>query len=466
MPTPFDLNMEEVLENWEPFHAIREIISNSLDEQLMSDTAEIVIEESKDGGGWHIRDFGRGIEIEHFTQNENPEKFEGPAGIIGKFGVGLKDALATFHRHGISPVISSPQGTYRIDMHPKEGFEDIETLHVMFDDDPNDMVGTDFFLEGATDDQIDGAKDLFLKFSDTEILEETKYGSILEPVIGEGANRVYINGVLASEEENFLFSYNITNLTKAMRKALNRERTNVGRTTYTSRVKSILKSATSDAVLSELAEQIKTRDAGVQCDEIRWAEVAQIGIEALAERDDKVVYVTTEDMLNNPDYLGDIQRDGYTIVTVSDSDRERISSDEVITFDDYVVDFQQSFEYNFVDEDDLSSAEKAVFEKTEQILDIVGWGAERPSVRISETIRAESDSSSGRLVLHDAFGCWSSLDGIIVKRSQLASLSDYAAILLHEAAHASSGATDATRDFENELTKYLGRTAEAAIDDE
>ena len=29
------------------------------------------------------------------------------------------------------------------------------------------------------------------------------------------------------EEENFLFSYNITNLTKTMRKALNRERTNV-----------------------------------------------------------------------------------------------------------------------------------------------------------------------------------------------------------------------------------------------
>ena len=467
MPTPFDLNMEEVLENWEPFHAIREIIANALDEQLMSDTAEIVIEASKDGSGWHIRDFGRGIEIEHFTQNENPEKFEGPEGIIGKFGVGLKDALATFHRHGISPVISSRHGTYRIAMHPKEGFEDIQTLHVMFDEEANDMDGTDFFLEGATDDMVDAAKDLFLKFSDTEILEETKYGSILEPVIGEGANRVYINGVLASEEENFLFSYNITNLTKAMRKALNRERTNVGRTTYTSRVKSILKSATSDTVLSELAEQIKTRDAGVQCDEIRWAEVAQLGIEALAERDDKVIYVTTEDLLNNPDYLGDIQRDGYTVVTVSDSDRDRITSDNVNTFGDYVVDFQASFEFDFVEEDKLTSAEKAVFEKTEQILDIVGWGvADQPSVRISETMRPESDSSTGRMVLHDATGCYSPLVGIIIRRDQLAYLSTYAAVLLHEAAHASSGATDATRDFENELTKYLGRTGEAAIDHE
>ena len=251
-----------------------------------------------------------------------------------------------------------------------------------------------------------------------------------------------------------------------MRKALNRERTNVGRTTYTSRVKSILKSATSDVVLSELAEQIKTRDAGVQCDEIRWAEIAQIGIEALAERDDKVIYVTTEDMLNNPDYLGDIQRDGYTVVTVSDSDRERITSEEVITFDDYVDDFQGSFEFDFVDPENLTSKEKAVFNKTEEILNLVGWQSGRPSVRISETMRQESDSSTGRLVLHNAAGCWSELNGIIIKRSQLVSLSAYASVLLHESAHASSGATDATRDFENELTRYLGRTAKAAIDDE
>ena len=37
---PFDLNIEEVLENWEPLHAIREIIANALDEQLMSETRE------------------------------------------------------------------------------------------------------------------------------------------------------------------------------------------------------------------------------------------------------------------------------------------------------------------------------------------------------------------------------------------------------------------------------------------
>ena len=69
---PFDLNMEEVLENWEVFHAIREIIANALDEQLMTDTQKIEIYQTDIG--WGIRDFGRGIQIDHFTQNENPEK--------------------------------------------------------------------------------------------------------------------------------------------------------------------------------------------------------------------------------------------------------------------------------------------------------------------------------------------------------------------------------------------------------
>ncbi len=30
----FDLNIEEILEDWEPYHAIREVIANALDEKL------------------------------------------------------------------------------------------------------------------------------------------------------------------------------------------------------------------------------------------------------------------------------------------------------------------------------------------------------------------------------------------------------------------------------------------------
>ena len=465
MTKVFDLNIEDVLENWEPYHAIREVIANALDEQVISQTADIEISEGKDG--WHIRDFGRGIQIEHFTMNENPEKLDSTDGVIGKFGVGLKDALATFNRNGISPEIRSAHGTYTVAAHTKHGFEDISTLHVEYDDTPNEMEGTDVYLVGATESQISDAKDLFLKFSDTRVVEDTKFGSVLEAV-DSGSNRVYINGVLANEEENFLYSYNITRLTKQMRKALNRERTNVGRATYTERIKAILKSVDSDEVKGDLAEQIKMRGSGNQCDEVGWAEVAQVAIQALAELEDDVVYVTEEEMLNNPDEMERMRMEGRTIITVSSKDMDRIPEGGATTFVDYVVAYNESFEFNFIEEDDLTASEKEIFGKTEEILALVGWSGEgHPKVLISETMQPETgkDKFTGGTVVFEAVGLWQPLIGTItIKRSQLASIHSYAATLLHEAAHASSGATDATRRFETELTQYLGSCAEEAIE--
>src|SRR6266849_6017668 len=136
----FDLNIEEVLENWEVHHAVREIIANALDEQVLTATKDPEIMKSQDG--WHVRDFGRGIQIDHFTQNENPEKLAAPGGVIGKFGVGLKDALATFHRSRIEVVVRSHHGTFRLRTAPKTGFAEIQTLHVEYDDAPISMVGT------------------------------------------------------------------------------------------------------------------------------------------------------------------------------------------------------------------------------------------------------------------------------------------------------------------------------------
>lgn len=99
----FDLNIEKILEGWEVYHAIREIIANALDEQIITQTKEISIFQSGDGC-WHIVDYGRGLNYHHLTQNENEEKLENDK-LIGRFGVGLKDALATLDRHKIKVKI-------------------------------------------------------------------------------------------------------------------------------------------------------------------------------------------------------------------------------------------------------------------------------------------------------------------------------------------------------------------------
>jgi hypothetical protein len=74
-PRNFDSNIEKILEGWEVRHAIREVIANALDEQVLAKTQDITIK-ADSTGNWHIRDLGRGIRYENLTQNENPEKLK------------------------------------------------------------------------------------------------------------------------------------------------------------------------------------------------------------------------------------------------------------------------------------------------------------------------------------------------------------------------------------------------------
>ena len=121
----FDLNIQDVLEDWVISDAIREIISNALDEYLL--TKSNPIEVAWSNGTLAIKDFGRGISYEHFTQNENSEKLNNPE-VIGKFGVGLKDALATLYRHNVEVSIESKNAFVTLNQSSKSGFEDVVTL--------------------------------------------------------------------------------------------------------------------------------------------------------------------------------------------------------------------------------------------------------------------------------------------------------------------------------------------------
>lgn len=210
----FDLNIEKILESWEIYHAVREIIANALDEQVLSQTSDIQIVKMTDG--WHIIDFGRGLNYHHLTQNESEEKINNDK-LIGRFGVGLKDALATLYRHGINVKITSKYGIITLKQTSKSGFEDIITLHAEIAEPSNpNMIGTDFLLDGCEDSDIEKAKKLFLAFSNDEILESTPFGQVIDST--NGVCSIYINGVKVAEEPNFLFSYNITSLTKQLKK--------------------------------------------------------------------------------------------------------------------------------------------------------------------------------------------------------------------------------------------------------
>lgn len=453
----FDLNVEKILENWEVHHAIREVIANAIDEEILTKTQEIQVLEDQQGR-CHIKDFGRGLKDEHLTQKEAEEKLSNP-NTIGKFGIGLKDALATFDRKGIKVLIKSRHSDITLGKSEKHDFEDIMTLHAYISpsSDPQ-FVGTEFILEGCTSTDIEKAKDLFLRFSGEKIIENTQHGEVLTKKGKD--SRIYINGVKVAEEDNFIFSYNIKSLTAAIRRALNRERTNVGRSAYSERVKSILLSCRTNEVARNLINDLKNYEEGTLHDELQWIDVSTHACRLLNTQE-KVVFLTPRELTSAKDMVDRAKNNRYEIVTVPENIREKIrglidsSGKPLRDLDQFNKEWNESFKFKFVLEKDLSPMEREVFSMTNAIMDLIGGKTkEIREIKISETMRLDSHS------FKEVSGLWEKTNGrIIIKRDQLRSPQDYAGTLLHEIAHAKSNASDISSDFEKKMTAFLGLIA-------
>ena len=387
----FDLNIESILENWEEYHAVREVISNAIDEELLSQTKKVEIYKEKNL--WFMRDYGRGLKYENLTQNENPEKINHP-NTIGKFGIGLKDALATFHRKGIKVTIKSKYNDISTGLTNKSGFNEIETLHAYIDpaSDPR-MEGTIFTFENLKDTDMKKAKELFLRYNNIELIENTKYGSVYNNDHKPG--KIFINGVYVAEEENFLFSYNITDLTKKIKSALNRERTNVGRGAYSDRVVDILKQSQSELIANLLIEDLKRYSTGDMHEEVKRIDIQEHAVKILNIKG-KNVFLTPEDTANNPMLVDEAKNAGFNIVYIPEKLKEKISGSKdiegntIIDLTGFIKKYSESFEYEFVERNDLTDHEKLILNQTDKIFNLIGGKpSEVAEIKITEKIKRD-----------------------------------------------------------------------------
>ena len=434
-----------------------------MDEQILTRTKNIDIYQD-DSSWWHIKDYGRGLNYHHLTQNENDEKLNNDK-LIGRFGVGLKDALATLYRHNIKVKIKSKYGDITLKTASKFGFEDIITLHAeILPTENENMIGTDFCLFGCAADDIEKAKSLFLSFTNDDILETTKYGQVIQK---NGADSIiYINGVKVAQEDNFLFSYNITLLNSQIKKALNRERTNVGRSAYTSRIKDILLSCDSEDVIEELVDDLQYFTSGDKHDELSWNDVAIYASKKLSEIDSKTTFVTAQEMMEAPSIIDEMQRNGQNPIVVSDSliikmnkyNDTAENGNTLTTVRQYIEDEKSNFTPTVVDVSELTVDERNIYNKTSDILSLIGGKPEA----VKDILLVEKIYEHG--FYYEPLGLWIQEEGkILIKRNQLSCITDYAGTLLHECAHAISYADDVSRDFENELTKIIGELASKII---
>ena len=279
------------------------------------------------------------------------------------------------------------------------------------------MVGTDIELGGVTDEDVEAAKSLFRHYAGDEVLEETEYGVVLARP--KFAARIYVNGLRVAEERNYLFSYDITSPTKALRAALNRERSNVGRTAYTDRVKSIVLAATSEAVASALAEDLSKFETGRWHDEVQLVDVGVHACQVL-NASGRVIFLTPQELNAARDFVDRAKDDGYRVVVVPQNIRRKlkdavdIHGEPIVDLDTYKSRWNESFTFTWVGPDELTDEERAVFAQTDAILALRGGRPERVrEIAVSSTMRLGAGYG-------EAAGLWDAKEHrIVIKRTEL-----------------------------------------------
>lgn len=459
MKRTFDLNIETVLENWTVADAIREIIANAEDETIITNAKPVEIYKDNNDK-WHIRDYGRGLKYLHFTQNESEEKLS-RKDLIGKFGVGLKDALATFHRHNVIVTIKTKSSIIKTVMTSKHGFNDIETLHAeIMEVENTDIVGTDFILENCANEDMKKAQSNFIKYTSSELLQITRYGEIYKKARYNDISNIYVNGMKIAQEENFVFHYNITNINASIKKALNRERTNVGRSAYTDRVKQILLNSSNEEVLNVMMEQLEKVSYGNSCDEIAWLDVAT-HMAKQVNKQGNVVFLPQGNYVSE-DVRNTIESEGKKIIYIPENIASKFEGmkddhgNEMGTLSSFMKSYEENFKFDFVNYKDLTKEEQKVYDLCENLAKELEFNNVLKKVKISNTMHKSMEEEILGVCDHQA-------DMIVIKRSQLKSPEQFLGTLVHEVIHYKTYASDCTREFENELTKTIGRLAYKVI---
>ena len=149
---------------------------------------------------------------------------------------------------------------------------------------------------------------------------------------------------------------------------------------------------------------------------------------------------------------------GHEIITIPENLKYKIqgtrdlSGNPIIDIGQFVENYNDSFDFNFIDPAKLNNKEKAIYQFTPKILELFGQvPIEIKEIRISSTMRKDFFAEA------ETFGCWDpKTSSIVLARKTLKALSKFSGTLIHELIHAKTGQNDVTRAFENSLTDKIG----------
>jgi len=181
---------------------------------------------------------------------------------------------------------------------------------------------------------------------------------------------------------------------------------------------------------------------------------------------EKVIFLTADQLRLGSSLITYAPWDGYRVIVVPTSiafklpKLKDIQGQPIRDLGEYQDEWDRSFQFTYVEPNQLFPTEQQVFALTQPLLRLLG----KPSlltkvleVRISETMRVDYRGE-------EVLGVWEPQERyIVIRRDQLRDIASYAGTLLHEATHAITEADDGSFEFEQGLTLNLGKVAMLAI---
>ncbi|GAA5414360.1 ATP-binding protein [Ureaplasma ceti] len=451
-----DLNIKTILSDWTPADAVRELIANALDERLISQTQDIQVCYDKTQQTCIIQDYGRGIKPSDFVQNESLEKNE-RTDVIGKFGIGLKDALAVLNRNKIQVSIMSKYGTFLPIIRQKTGIEEeMKTIYIKYDIYSLISVGTKIELHGLSVADYEKAMSLFLAFQNVRPVATSNKGEIYQT----SNSSIYLNGLKISEDSGLLFSYNITSPNKLLKKNLNRERKNVSRDAYRDCVLNILLNIDNDSQRDDVFQYILQHKDDTENNEWSFIDVKKLIFEHLTKVNNKYLIVS-EEQVQDPNcakYLQYAEKDGKEILVFNQKDYSSLSKQN----NDYTISAWWRNKIDAYKPIEVSVEELNEVEKQNWLLGQKFIHELRKKLIFNNELSLQKQYlDEYKWIIIDSHPEYEGLTNycskeILIVRRDLSNLSELLGVLLHEATHAITLTSDSTIAFESCLTDFLG----------
>jgi hypothetical protein len=325
---PIDLNLgKNVLEHWSVSDALREIISNALDEHTKHNIKKIpIIKQNKRNDYFEIMDYGTGIKLKDFIQNANMAKVNDER-IIGTFGFGLKDALGVLCKKEIDFEILTNEYIFTPKYIKKQRGE---TLHIFVEENKrrmSDEFGTRFVFKNLRTIDMNKAKQLFLQLNSDmpNILYEDKTHNKIFKFEGKKQS-IYVNGVKIINNSGYHFSYDL-NKNKSFLTSFNRDRQNININIFKKPIQTILENLelfdVNNKILNkEVFDNIKKILTSLKLKEFSYVDILRNLIEQLNSID-KYIFVDKSDKIHSSIIKEKIEKSKRTVFVLNDEIKKK-----------------------------------------------------------------------------------------------------------------------------------------------